>query len=121
MEIQRGDVFYIDEKDIEIEPVVGSEQKGHRPVIVIQNNIGNKYSPTTVVAYITTQRKNPLPTHVGLHNTVLKSTSIAMLEQIRTVSKYRLKRYIGTLTNAEMKKIDRALMISLSLNGKEKN
>lgn len=120
MEIGRGDVYFIDEKDIEIEPVVGSEQKGRRPVIVIQNDIGNRYSPTTIVAYITTQKKQELPTHVGLHNTILKSASTAMLEQIRTVSKKRLNTFLGTLTDAEMKKIDRALMISLNLIGKEK-
>ena len=120
MEIRRGDVYYIDKKDIEVEPVVGSEQKGRRPVIVIQNDTGNKYSPTTIVAYITTQKKHGLPTHVVLHSNILRRASTAMLEQIRTVSKNRLNTYLGTLTDAEMQKIDRALRISLNLNGKEK-
>ena len=117
MRIRRGDIFYT-----RIEgtgQTVGSEQSGCRPAVVIQNDTGNKYSPTTIVAFITTKRKKQLPTHVRLHSNSLYFPSTALLEQRRTVSKDRLVRYIGTLSRADMKKIDRAIQISLELNGRK--
>ena len=116
MRIRRGEIFYT-----RIEgtgQAVGSEQSGCRPAVVIQNDTGNKYSPTTIVAFITTKRKRQLPTHVRLHSNSLYFPSTALLEQIRTVSKDRLVKYLGTLSRADMKKIDRAIQISLDLNGR---
>ena len=117
MKIKRGDVFYASIEDVG--QAVGSEQSGRRPAVVIQNNVGNEHSPTTIVAFITTRRKRKLPTHVRLHNYALFFPSTALLEQIRTVSKDRLTRYIGTLSRRDMKRIDRAIKISLALNGRE--
>ena len=118
MKIRRGDIYYTNIEDIG--QTVGSEQSGSRPAIVIQNDIGNEYSPTTIVAFITTRQKKLLPTHVRLHTNTLFYPSTALLEQVRTISKDRLERYIGTLSDKDMKKIDRALEISLALYGKEK-
>ena len=118
MKIRRGDIFYTNIEGIG--QAVGSEQSGSRPGIVIQNNTGNEYSPTTIVASITKREKRLLPTHVRLHTNTLFYPSTALLEQIRTVSKDRLERYIGTLSDKDMKKIDRALEISLALYRKEK-
>ena len=118
MKIRRGDIFYTNIEGIG--QAVGSEQSGSRPAVVIQNDIGNEYSHTTIVAFITTKQKKLLPSHVRLHTNTLFFPSTALLEQIRTISKDRLDRYIGTLSEADMRKIDRALEISLDLYGKEK-
>ena len=118
MKVRRGDIYYINIESTG--QTVGSEQSGSRPAVVIQNDTGNEYSPTTIVAFITTRKKAILPTHVRLHTNRLFYPSTALLEQIRTVSKDRLERYIGTLSEAEMRKIDKALKISLELYGKEK-
>ena len=117
MKIRRGDVFYISIEDVG--QAIGSEQSGCRPAVVIQNNVGNEHSPTTIVAFITTRKKRNLLTHVILHNSNLLFPSVALLEQIRTVSKERFIRYIGTLNWRDMKRIDRAIMISLALNGRK--
>ena len=117
MKIKRGDVFYASIEDVG--QAVGSEQSGCRPAVIIQNDVGNDHSPTTIVAFITTRRKRKLPTHVRLHNNALFFSSTALLEQIRTISKDRLTRYIGTLCKRDMKRIDRAIMISLALNGRK--
>ncbi len=114
MKIKRGDVFYTNLEAVD--QAVGSEQSGCRPAVVIQNDVGNEHSPTTIVAFITTRKKRNLPTHVRLHNNALFFPSVALLEQIRTVSKERLTRYIGTLSRRDMRRIDRAIMISLALN-----
>lgn len=98
---------------MEVENSMGSEQCGRRPTVVIQNNVGNRYSKTTIVAFVTSQKKKKLPTHVNLHCKGLSKQSIVMLEQVRTISIYRLKTYIGTLSRRDMKKIDTALKISL--------
>ncbi|SDA31248.1 mRNA interferase MazF [Ruminococcus sp. YE71] len=111
--IRRGDIYYTNIEDIG--QAVGSEQSGSRPAVVIQNDVGNKYSPTTIVAFITTKPKKYLPTHVRLHTKMLFFSSTVMLEQIRTVSKDRLEKYIGTLNKAEMEKIDRAICVSLDI------
>lgn len=109
--IKRGDLYYAD-----LSPVVGSEQGGIRPVLVVQNNIGNKYSPTIIVGAITSQlEKAKLPTHIKVpaETAGLPKNSIVLLEQIRTIDKKRLKEKIGELPVNVMARINEALMISL--------
>jgi mRNA interferase MazF len=111
--VRRGDIFYAD-----LSPVIGSEQGGLRPVLVIQNDIGNKYSPTTIVAAITSQiDKAKLPTHVELPATEyqLERDSVALLEQIRTIDKRRLREHITRLSDEAMLRVDEALAISVGL------
>jgi mRNA interferase MazF len=111
--IQRGDIFYAD-----LRPVVGSEQGGIRPVLILQNDIGNRYSPTTIVAAITSQiNKARLPTHVELkaEGFGLEKDSVILLEQIRTIDKKRLKSRIGHLEGDIVDKINHGLLISLGL------
>ena len=114
MVIKRGDMFYAD-----LSPVVGSEQGGIRPVIIIQNDIGNKHSPTVIAAAITSQTgKNKLPTHIeiGSQENGLKSDSVVLAEQIRTIDKSRLKEKIGHIDDdAIMSKINSALGVSFGL------
>lgn len=113
MVVKRGDIFYAD-----LSPVIGSEQGGIRPVIIMQNDIGNKYSPTVIVAAITSQiNKAKLPTHVEISSEEygLNRDSVVLLEQIRTLDKRRLKEKIGHMTDRDMKKVNRALSVSLSL------
>lgn len=112
--VKRGDIFYAD-----LSPVVGSEQGGIRPVIVIQNNIGNKYSPTVIIAAITSQiNKAKLPTHVEISSEDygLNKDSVVLLEQIRTLDKRRLKEKIGHMIDEDMKKVDTAILVSMALN-----
>ena len=112
--VKRGDIFYAD-----LSPVIGSEQGGIRPVIIIQNDIGNKYSPTVIVSAITSQiNKAKLPTHVEISSVEygLNRDSVVLLEQIRTLDKKRLKEKIGHMTVVDMKKVDKALLISLNLD-----
>lgn len=106
--INRGDVYMA-----EIENAKGSEQSGIRPAVIIQNNIGNKFSTTTIVAFVTSKRKKNMPTHVKIRCNRLPKKSTVMLEQIRTISVNRLKNYVGTLSFHDMKRVDRALKISL--------
>ena len=111
--VKRGDIFYAD-----LSPVVGSEQGGIRPVLVIQNDVGNKYSPTVIVAAITSQiNKAKLPTHVEISSEAygLNKDSVVLLEQIRTLDKRRLKEKIGHMTDVDMSKVDEALLISIAL------
>ena len=114
MTIKRGDMFYAD-----LCPVVGSEQGGVRPVLIIQNDLGNKYSPTVIAAAITSQtNKTKLPTHIELveHTEGLKSNSVILTEQIRTIDKSRLKERIGHIDDIEvMNKINNALGVSFGL------
>ncbi|MGM8216634.1 type II toxin-antitoxin system PemK/MazF family toxin [Bacillaceae bacterium W0354] len=113
MYVKRGDVYYAD-----LTPVVGSEQGGVRPVLIIQNNIGNRFSPTVIVAAITAQiQKAKLPTHVEIDakNYAFERDSVVLLEQIRTIDKQRLTDKITTLDEQLMKKVDEALQISLGL------
>ena len=113
LNVKRGDIFYAD-----LSPVVGSEQGGIRPVIIIQNDIGNRYSPTVIVAAITSQiNKAKLPTHVEISSTEygLNKDSVILLEQIRTLDKKRLKEKIGHMTEEDMKKVNKSLLISLNL------
>ncbi|MFL0247228.1 MULTISPECIES: type II toxin-antitoxin system PemK/MazF family toxin [Clostridium] len=111
--VKRGDIFYAD-----LSPVIGSEQGGIRPVIIIQNDVGNKYSPTVIVAAITSQiNKAKLPTHVEISSEEygLNKDSVVLLEQIRTLDKKRLKEKIGHMTESDTKKVDEALTISVGL------
>jgi mRNA interferase MazF len=113
MVVKRGDIFYAD-----LSPVIGSEQGGIRPVIIMQNDIGNRYSPTVIVAAITSQiNKAKLPTHVEISSEDygLNRDSVVLLEQIRTLDKRRLKEKIGHMTESDMEKVNGALLISLSL------
>lgn len=109
-DIKRGDIYYAD-----LSPVVGSEQGGVRPVLVIQNDVGNKYSPTIIIAAVTSRiDKAKIPTHVELSSKYgLTKDSVALLEQIRTIDKRRLKEKIGTIDESKMKSINQALFISL--------
>lgn len=111
--IKRGDVFFAD-----LSPVRGSEQGGQRPVLIIQNNIGNKYSPTVIVAAITAKiAKTKLPTHVevGASQVGLLKDSVVLLEQVRTIDKMRLIQKLGQLEEDVMTRVDKALIISLGL------
>ena len=113
MNIRRGDIFYAD-----LSPVVGSEQGGLRPVLIIQNDIGNRYSPTVIAAAITSRMgKNRLPTHIDIHadRVGLAKDSVVLLEQIRTIDKQRLKEHMGHLDEGSMNRIDEALSISFGL------
>ncbi len=109
-DFKRGELYYAD-----LSPVVGSEQGGVRPVLIIQNNVGNKYSPTVIVAAITSQiNKAKLPTHIELNTDYgLQKNSVVLLEQLRTLDKRRLKEKIGIVDTSKMRKIDNALLISL--------
>jgi mRNA interferase MazF len=111
--VKRGDVFYAD-----LSPVVGSEQGGVRPVLVIQNDIGNRFSPTVIIAAITAQiQKAKLPTHVEIEAKVhgMERDSVILLEQIRTIDKQRLTDKITHLDDETMRKVDEALQISVGL------
>lgn len=112
MKVKRGDVLYAD-----LSPIVGSEQGGIRPVVIIQNDMGNRYSPTVIAAAITSQQnKINLPTHVKILCEInLPKNSVVLLEQIRTIDKRRLRDKVGSLDDKTMRKIDRSLIISLNL------
>ena len=114
MVIHRGDIYYAD-----LRPVVGSEQGGVRPVLIIQNDIGNKHSPTVICAAITSQmNKAKLPTHVELDSIryALVKDSVVLLEQLRTIDKKRLRDKVCHLDREILQKVERALLISLDLN-----
>ncbi|MEE0839831.1 MAG: type II toxin-antitoxin system PemK/MazF family toxin [Acutalibacteraceae bacterium] len=114
MSIKRGDIYYAD-----LSPVVGSEQGGIRPVLIVQNDVGNRYSPTVIAAAITSQHdKASLPTHIKVNavSSGLAKDSIVLLEQVRTIDKKRLKEKMGTLDNRSMGEIDMALSVSFGLN-----
>lgn len=110
--IRRGDLFYAD-----LNPVIGSEQGGIRPVLVIQNDVGNHFSPTVVAAAITSRKaKNSLPTHILLENVPgLAPTSLLLLEQLRTIDRKRLRGYIGRISKEKMLEVDAALAISIGI------
>lgn len=113
MTVKRGDIYYAD-----LSPVVGSEQGGVRPVLIVQNDVGNRYSPTVIAAAITSQReKAKLPTHIEVRGEScgLAKNSVVLLEQIRTIDKRRLKEHMGTLDDNSMSLINRALSISFGL------
>lgn len=113
-QIQRGAIYYA-----RLSPVIGSEQGGFRPVVIVQNDVVNLHSPTVIVAPITAQmQKHRLPTHVPIKQNVkgIKRDSQILLEQIRTIDKQRLADQIGQLNQATMKAVNQALQVSLSLN-----
>lgn len=111
--MKRGDIYYAD-----LSPVVGSEQGGVRPVLIVQNDVGNRYSPTVIAAAITSQKeKSKLPTHIELDskNCGLSKDSVVLLEQIRTIDKRRLREKMGTLDANSMSQVNHALSISFGL------
>ena len=110
---KRGDVFYAD-----LSPVVGSEQGGMRPVLIIQNDVGNHYSPTVIVAAVTARITKPkMPTHVGISaKDGVERDSVVLLEQIRTIDKQRLRDRVAHLNDEVMKRVDKAIQISLGIN-----
>ena len=110
-EIKRGEVYYAD-----LSPVRGSEQGGVRPVLILQNDTGNKHSPTTLVAAITSRKtKAALPTHVPFTADFMKAESIVLLEQIRTIDKTRLDGYIGKIDKKTMGAVDKAIVVSFGI------
>ena len=114
--IYRGDIYLAN-----LNPYKGSEQGGKRPVIIIQNDVGNHYSPTVIVTAVTSRffKKRALPTHVPLDNEELEKNSLALLEQIRTIDKSRLIRKIGRVPEGKMKEIGAAIHVSLDLNDED--
>ena len=119
MEVHRGEVFYAD-----LSPVVGSEQGGVRPVLIVQNEIGNRHSPTVIAAAITSRLdKTRLPTHINIRaaDTGLAKDSVVLLEQIRTLDKHRLRQRAGQITPEDQKRVNQALDVSLGLDGYLKN
>ncbi|MCM1233196.1 MAG: type II toxin-antitoxin system PemK/MazF family toxin [Ruminococcus flavefaciens] len=115
MDIRRGDIYYAD-----LAPVVGSEQGGTRPVLIIQNDTGNRHSSTVIAAAITSrQGKKPLPTHIRMGDNPcrLGKESTVLLEQVRTIDRARLKEYIGRADRATMQDVDHAIAVSFGLDG----
>ncbi len=114
MTVKRGEIYYAD-----LSPVVGSEQGGVRPVLIVQNDVGNKFSPTVIAAAITSQKdKSRLPTHIDLPSSHcgLSKDSVVLLEQVRTIDKRRLKEKMGKLDEGAMNQVNQALSISFGLN-----
>lgn len=109
--VLRGEIYYAD-----LSPAYGSEQGGLRPVLIIQNNLGNRHAPTTIIAPLTSRlTKKPLPTHVEFSCEHLSQDSVALLEQIRTIDKSRLKQRMGWVSSEVMEQVNKAMMISLGL------
>lgn len=124
MTCKRGDIFYAD-----LSPVVGSEQGGLRPVLIIQNDVGNRYSPTVIAAAITSRTgKAKLPTHIGVEAMIssdasggLMKNSVILLEQVRTLDKTRLKEKMGHLDDSVMRRVNEAIAVSFGLGGDNTN
>ncbi len=122
MTCKRGDIFYAD-----LSPVVGSEQGGLRPVLIIQNDVGNRYSPTVIAAAITSRTgKAKLPTHIGVEAMMssdggLMKNSVILLEQVRTLDKTRLKEKMGHLDDSVMRRVNEAIAVSFGLGGTAPN
>ncbi|MBQ4129592.1 MAG: type II toxin-antitoxin system PemK/MazF family toxin [Ruminococcus sp.] len=115
MNIKRGDIYYAD-----LSPVIGSEQGGVRPVLIVQNDVGNRFSPTVIAAAITSQQtKAKLPTHIaiGAQSSGLAKDSVVLLEQVRTIDKKRLKEKMGTVDQNSMREINNAISVSFGLQG----
>lgn len=111
-QIVRGAVFlaYLDS-------TIGSEQKGYRPVLVVQNDTGNKFSPTTVIVPISAKKKNELPTHISLKdNKIFDYDSVVLVEQVRTIDKKRLVKYLGLISEEDLKKISYSIGVELGIN-----
>ena len=119
MIVKRGDIFYAD-----LSPVIGSEQGGVRPVLIVQNDIGNKYSPTVIAAAVTSQiKKANMPTHIEIdaQSGGLSKDSVILMEQIRTIDKERLRDKIGRLDDELMSQVDNAIAISFGLKQRDTN
>lgn len=117
MNIRRGDIYYAD-----LSPVVGSEQGGIRPVLIVQNNVGNRFSPTVIAAAITSRRsKANLPTHIPINSgsSGLAKDSVVLLEQVRTIDKRRLKEKMGAIDQSAMNAVDNAISISFGLGAEQ--
>ena len=117
MNVKRGDIYYAD-----LSPVVGSEQGGIRPVLIIQNDVGNRFSPTVIAAAITSRvDKNEMPTHIGVAGGAgscgLSCDSVVLLEQVRTIDKRRLRERVGRLSDGEMDRVNTAIGVSFGLGG----
>lgn len=114
MKVRRGDIFYAD-----LSPVVGSEQAGVRPIVVIQNDVGNRYSPTIIGIAITSKEKIKMPTHLEIDGTKygLEKDSVILAEQIRTLDKSRLKEKVGRLDKETLEKLKKVVEISFGLRG----
>lgn len=113
MTVKRGEIYYAD-----LSPVVGSEQGGIRPVLIVQNDVGNRYSPTVIAAAITSQQeKAKLPTHISVNTdgSGLQKNSVILLEQVRTIDKKRLREKMGDLDDSSMEKVNHALSVSFGL------
>ncbi len=113
MNVKRGDIFYAD-----LSPVIGSEQGGVRPVLIVQNDVGNKFSPTVIAAAITSKmEKNKLPTHIEVNaaDCGLSKNSVVLLEQVRTIDKKRLRERMGALDTNDMSKVNDAISVSFGL------
>ena len=114
MDVKRGEVFYAD-----LSPVVGSEQGGIRPVLIVQNDIGNRHSPTVIAAAITSrQDKTAMPTHIGIKGETcgLPKDSVVLLEQVRTLDKRRLREHMGRVDDRVMRQVDNAIAVSFGLH-----
>lgn len=109
-EVKRGEIYYAN-----LCPIVGSEQGGIRPVLILQNDRGNRNSPTTIAAAMTGQKKKRQRTHVTVSGCGLSKTTLVLLEQVRTIDKSRLRSYIGTLDDSSMEKVDRAIVESFGI------
>lgn len=107
--MRKGDIYYAD-----LSPAYGSEQGGRRPVLIVQNDVGNKYAPTVIVAPLTSRNKPSLPTHV-VEREATQVTSVILCEQIRTIDKSRLMDKLGTVSSATLKKVDKAIMVSFGI------
>jgi mRNA interferase MazF len=117
LNIRRGDIYYAD-----LSPVVGSEQGGIRPVLIVQNNVGNRFSPTVIAAAITSrQSKSNLPTHIPINSGTsgLAKDSVVLLEQVRTIDKRRLKEKMGAIDQSAMNAVDNAISISFGLGAEQ--
>lgn len=112
-EVKRGGIYLAN-----LDPVTGSEQGGIRPVIVLQNDIGNRYSPTVIIAAITAKGKKNMPTHITVSAQCLPQQSTVLLEQLRTIDKSRIMEYIGDLSNKDMQRIQNALCVSMDIRGR---
>ena len=115
MIIKRGDIYYAD-----LSPVIGSEQSGTRPILIIQNDIGNKFSPTIIGVPITSKQKVNMPTHIAIEGNKygLEKDSVILTEQIRTLDKKRLKEKVGRIDKDVLNKVKKAIEISCGLRGK---
>ena len=114
MKVKRGEIYYAD-----LSPVIGSEQAGVRPVLIVQNDVGNKFSPTIIAIAITSKQKVKLPTHIEIEGTKygLEKDSVILAEQIRTLDKKRLREKVGKLDEETMEKVKKAIEISFGIRG----